>query len=900
MADIDCPVDKCSWINEYAPTTNYSTQTTLRLGDALDAYSKTAYPIMRFDVSDIPAGSVIDQVAIVMYLDSKDWATSTSAYFSVRELLRTWTEDEVTWNKANSATSWDTPGAEGTGVDSSAVIAQDTRANTDAAGEKVYCDSDADLIALVQAWVDGTKTNYGIVVTSAAPGTAARKNAHKYRSSQYGSDEPFLYVEYTPDTIPVVITTEQTTATAISLTGGGGDVTADGGDTVTERGICFSESNSSPTPAMNKLTTAGTTGAFSLDITGLKDGTLYYYRAYATNSLGTGYGEVFEGTTADIITTNGVGGTGVSSSISGTSHVYGSGGGGGSYDGLSIVGTNKDGAGRGGSPIYAAGAGTANRGGGGGGGAGSTYTAGGAGGSGIAIIKYLTADAISATPELASTTFTPSLAYHNGLLFAPFARSEGSTILDILGNTQANPTVVTAPGHDLVNGQAVAIEGSLSTPSIDGVHVVSNCNTGAGTFTVPVDVDTTAGEATTIINHITHPSLEIDTNSDGLSDGLTAQDTCDGTPTFTRVAGRLDTYAQKFVYTATAGDDAGHYAQLRFADSDVGSFINTDKATFSVYAKGTCTGCQAQLIVGFDDAGGSFVEQEVKDITLTTSWARYEVTDTASNATVSRAYGIIRVSAIEDGDAFDVTFDNAMLEKDDAATDYFDGDYGDDYFWDGTADASSSQSVQSYAGTLSYNAEVGYSYSAQSGFTDGELRTSGSSFHTGSMLKDFKHVIITHEPLPTGSSLTLDYVIDGNDSVSADASETITAGDRQTKFLIDEQGYAIDVKLGILAGDADATTPVVNGINVIWNFVQIPKHIYTLDCRAGSGSGRWAEVPDDAIRFLFDITNESVKIEDRFAGEYTGTVEGIEYTQSAFSLAEGPSGLVKLQVREEI
>lgn len=60
----------------------------------------------------------------------------------------------------------------------------------------------------------------------------------------------------------------------------------------------------------------------------------------------------------------------------------------------------------------------------------------------------------------------------------------------IVSNTLANPTVVTVTGHPWSNGDTISIINSNSTPTIDGVYVITK--TGANTFTVPVDV-TVAG-----------------------------------------------------------------------------------------------------------------------------------------------------------------------------------------------------------------------------------------------------------------------------------------------------------------------------------------------------------------------------------------------------------------------
>jgi uncharacterized protein (TIGR02145 family) len=89
--------------------------------------------------------------------------------------------------------------------------------------------------------------------------------------------------------IPTITTTTvsniaQSTATC------GGNVTNDGGATITVRGVCWS-TNQTPTNADSKTTDGTGTGSFTSNITGLTANTTYYARAYATNNKGTGYGK---------------------------------------------------------------------------------------------------------------------------------------------------------------------------------------------------------------------------------------------------------------------------------------------------------------------------------------------------------------------------------------------------------------------------------------------------------------------------------------------------------------------------------------------------------------------------------------------------------------------------------
>jgi hypothetical protein len=74
-----------------------------------------------------------------------------------------------------------------------------------------------------------------------------------------------------------------TTSSAIS----GGEITSDGGASITARGLVWGTSTGSSTYSV----TAGTgTGTFTSSITGLTSGITYYIRAFATNSVGTKYG----------------------------------------------------------------------------------------------------------------------------------------------------------------------------------------------------------------------------------------------------------------------------------------------------------------------------------------------------------------------------------------------------------------------------------------------------------------------------------------------------------------------------------------------------------------------------------------------------------------------------------
>lgn len=147
----------------------------------------------------------------------------------------------------------------------------------------------------------GTKTSDGkgsgsfaSNITGLTPDTKyyIRAYATNSEGTAYGNEVSFTTTALVAPTVTTVAASAITLTTATS----GGSITTDGGAAVTEKGVCWSTS-ANPTTAGSKTSDGTGSAAFTSSLTALTPGTTYYYRAYATNSVGTSYGNELTFTT---------------------------------------------------------------------------------------------------------------------------------------------------------------------------------------------------------------------------------------------------------------------------------------------------------------------------------------------------------------------------------------------------------------------------------------------------------------------------------------------------------------------------------------------------------------------------------------------------------------------------
>jgi hypothetical protein len=170
-----------------------------------------------------------------------------------------------------------------------------------------------------------TKTSDGTGIGTFSSSITGLTSGVTYYVKAYASNS--VGTKYGPE---IMVNTAQAVATLASTTAAssigatsatsGGNITYNGGATVTVSGLVWS-TTSTPTIALSTKTTDGTAnGIYSSSITGLTLGKLYYVRSYATNNVGTSYGAQTSFTTLDIPT---ISSTTAASSISSSSATSG-------------------------------------------------------------------------------------------------------------------------------------------------------------------------------------------------------------------------------------------------------------------------------------------------------------------------------------------------------------------------------------------------------------------------------------------------------------------------------------------------------------------------------------------------------------------------------------------------
>jgi len=185
--------------------------------------------LLRFDLSSIPAGSIVSMAMLDVY--ARGWSGGNLTIEAYR-ILRDVSMCEVTWGQAHAGENWGVPGCNYPGTDRAATA--ESRITT-AGISRWYT---WDLGALVQDWVDGDLANNGVLLRSTSPGT----NYNLYFAGDQAltqSQRPLLRLYYrpgggvvptrspTPTTVVLPTATEAAPSISVTLQDGAGGYTGE-------------------------------------------------------------------------------------------------------------------------------------------------------------------------------------------------------------------------------------------------------------------------------------------------------------------------------------------------------------------------------------------------------------------------------------------------------------------------------------------------------------------------------------------------------------------------------------------------------------------------------------------------------------------------------------------------
>ena len=146
-----------------------------------------------------------------------------------------------------------------------------------------------------------TKVYFVILTIMSAFGLQAQTIMNIHQSNGTVLQIPLNTIDSITYTIPnlgnlATLTTTAVSAIAETTAISGGNITNDGGSLITQRGVCYSTSPL-PTTANTSTISGSGVGSFTSNFIGLTANTTYYVRAYASNSVGTAYGNELTFTT---------------------------------------------------------------------------------------------------------------------------------------------------------------------------------------------------------------------------------------------------------------------------------------------------------------------------------------------------------------------------------------------------------------------------------------------------------------------------------------------------------------------------------------------------------------------------------------------------------------------------
>lgn len=162
------------------------------------------HALVRFDLGAIPAGAYNVQASLQLYMSIPG---PSPVEFQAWPVLRSWSEEHATWQKATTSIYWTTAGCAGLGTDRAAVPAF----TTEIASQEGWVAFD--ITESVRGWLADPAENLGVLIT--AKGAVAEQN-YVFVSSEDANvtRRPRLVVGYSLPNTPTPTVTHTPTVTA--------------------------------------------------------------------------------------------------------------------------------------------------------------------------------------------------------------------------------------------------------------------------------------------------------------------------------------------------------------------------------------------------------------------------------------------------------------------------------------------------------------------------------------------------------------------------------------------------------------------------------------------------------------------------------------------------------------
>lgn len=231
------PSSQDARIRRGSGTTNFGSETTMIVGATGTTTATINRALVQFDLSSIPAGSTINSADLELYATAKD-TSADNVTENIQRITASWTEGGATWNNMN--------------------------ANFDAAVSGTFSPgtttgvfkTSTSLVSLVQAWVNGTYSNYGMMIKDPTESTANTAWTYATKENATTANRPILRINYTAPAI-----TDPTTNTKVEL------IRPSGPDVLLKD---FGVANATPYDILSSYVGAGT---YSLRLTENNGGT---------------------------------------------------------------------------------------------------------------------------------------------------------------------------------------------------------------------------------------------------------------------------------------------------------------------------------------------------------------------------------------------------------------------------------------------------------------------------------------------------------------------------------------------------------------------------------------------------------------------------------------------------